>query len=82
MSWWLLYDCLFADFYLYDLVAWVDLFPYIFLSKLICAEPQMPPRREPTEMEQLIEAQAQLMQVMAQFMANNNGNYVNNNPPP
>jgi hypothetical protein len=33
-------------------------------------------------MEQLIAAQAQLTQVMAQFMANNNGNNGNNNPPP
>jgi hypothetical protein len=33
----------------------------------------MLPRREPTKMEQLIAAQAQLTQVMAQFMANNNG---------
>jgi hypothetical protein len=35
-------------------------------------------------MEQLIAAQAQLTQVIAQFMANNNGNNGNNNnnPPP
>jgi hypothetical protein len=33
-------------------------------------------------MEQLMTAQAQLTQVMAQFMANNNGNNGNNNNPP
>ena len=39
----------------------------------------MPPRRQPTEMEQLIAAQAQLAQVMTQFMANQNNNNGNNN---
>jgi hypothetical protein len=39
----------------------------------------MPPRRTPEEqMQQMMEAQAQLMQVMTQFLANAN----NNNPPP
>ena len=42
----------------------------------------MPPRRQPTELEQLIAAQAQLAQVMAQFMANNNNGTNYNNPPP
>jgi hypothetical protein len=42
----------------------------------------MPPRRDP-EMQQLMEAQAQLMQMMTQFLANqNNQNNNNNNPPP
>ena len=39
----------------------------------------MPPHRQPIEMEQLISAQAQLAQVMAQFMANRNNNNQNNN---
>jgi hypothetical protein len=46
---------------------------------------QMPPRRAPEEqMQQMMEAQAQLMQVMTQFLANanNNNNNNNNNPPP
>jgi hypothetical protein len=46
----------------------------------------MPPRRAPEEqMQQMMEAQAQLMQVMTQFLANannNNNNNNNNNPPP
>jgi hypothetical protein len=41
----------------------------------------MPPRRAPEEqMQQMMEAQALLMQVMTQFLANANNN--NNNPPP
>src|SRR3954462_1398990 len=40
----------------------------------------MPPRRQPTEMEQLMAAQAQLTQVMTQFMANQNNNNENNQP--
>src|SRR3954465_2004595 len=40
----------------------------------------MPPRRQPTEMEQLMAAQAQLTQVMTQFMANQNNNNGNNQP--
>jgi hypothetical protein len=45
---------------------------------------QMPPRRAPEEqMQQMMEAQAQLMQVMTQFLANTqNNNNNNNNPPP
>src|SRR4051812_12806930 len=40
----------------------------------------MPPRRQPTELEQLMAAQAQLTQVMTQFMeAQNNNNNNNNN---
>jgi hypothetical protein len=47
----------------------------------------MPPRRAPEEqMQQMMEAQAQLMQVMTQFLANannnSNNNNNNNNPPP
>jgi hypothetical protein len=45
----------------------------------------MPPRRAPEEqMQQMMDAQAQLMQVMTQFLANanNNNNNNNNNPPP
>jgi hypothetical protein len=44
----------------------------------------MPPRRAPEEqMQQMMEAQAQLMQVMTQFLANvQNNNNNNNNPPP
>jgi hypothetical protein len=46
----------------------------------------MPPHRAPEEqMQQMMEAQAQLMQVMTQFLANtqnNNNNNSNNNPPP
>ena len=38
----------------------------------------MPPRRQPTEMEQLMAAQAQLAQVMTQFMATQNNNNNNN----
>jgi hypothetical protein len=35
----------------------------------------MPPRRAPEEhMQQMMEAQAQLMQVMTQFLANTNNN--------
>jgi hypothetical protein len=45
----------------------------------------MPPRHAPEEqMQQMMEAQAQLMQVMTQFLAhtqNNNNNNNNNNPP-
>src|SRR3954470_11951165 len=40
----------------------------------------MPPRRQPTELEQLMAAQAQLTQVMTQFMANQNNNNRNNQP--
>ena len=41
----------------------------------------MPPRRQPTELEQLMAAQAQLTQVMTQFMeAQNNNNNGNNQP--
>ena len=40
----------------------------------------MPPRRQPTELEQLMAAQAQLTQVMTQFMANQNNNNGNNQP--
>jgi hypothetical protein len=41
----------------------------------------MPPRRAPEEqMQQLMEAQAQLMQVVTDFIANSQNN--NNNPPP
>jgi hypothetical protein len=45
---------------------------------------QMPPRRAPKErMQQMMEAQAQLMQVMTQILANTqNNNNNNNNPPP
>jgi hypothetical protein len=44
---------------------------------------QMPPRRAPEEkMQQMMEAQAQLMQVMTQFLANANNNNNNNPPPP
>jgi hypothetical protein len=44
----------------------------------------MPPHRAPEEqMQQMMEAQAQLMQVMTQFLANvQNNNNNNNNPPP
>jgi hypothetical protein len=43
----------------------------------------MPPRRAPEEqMQQMMEAQAQLMHVMTQFLANANNNNNNNNPPP
>jgi hypothetical protein len=43
----------------------------------------MPPRRAPEEqMQQMMEAHAQLMQVMTQFLANANSNNNNNNPPP
>jgi hypothetical protein len=44
----------------------------------------MPPRRAPEEqMQQMMEAQVQLMQVMNQFLANvQNNNNNNNNPPP
>jgi hypothetical protein len=44
----------------------------------------MPPHHAPDEqMQQMMEAQAQLMQVMTQFLANaNNNNNNNNNPPP
>jgi hypothetical protein len=44
----------------------------------------MPPRRAPEEqMQQMMEAQAQLMKVMTQFLANaQNNNNNNNNPPP
>ena len=53
----------------------------MILSKLTCAEPQIPPRRQPTELEQLMAAQAQLTQVMTQFMeAQNNNNNGNNQP--
>src|SRR4051812_17638325 len=55
----------------------------MILFKLTCAELQMPPRCQPTEMEQLMAAQAQLAQVMTQFMAtrnNNNKNNGNNQP--
>src|SRR3954469_18534258 len=41
----------------------------------------MPPRHQPTELEQLMAAQAQLTQVMTQFMeAQNNNNNGNNQP--
>src|SRR4051812_14527225 len=40
----------------------------------------MSPRRQPTELEQLVAAQAQLTQVMTQFMANQNNNNGNNQP--
>src|SRR3954469_8316051 len=41
----------------------------------------MPPRRQPTELEQLMAAQAQLTHVMNQFMeAQNNNNNGNNQP--
>jgi hypothetical protein len=44
---------------------------------------QMPPRRAPEEqMQQMMEAQAQLMQVMTQFLANVQNNNNNNNNPP
>src|SRR4051812_30529255 len=56
------------------------LLSWLILSKLTYAEPQMPPRRQPTEMEQLMAAQAQLTQVMTQFMANQNNNNGNNQP--
>jgi hypothetical protein len=43
----------------------------------------MPPRRAPEEqMQQMMEAQAQLMQVMTQFLANVQNNNNNNNNPP
>jgi hypothetical protein len=44
----------------------------------------MPPRRAPEEqMQQLMEAQAHLMQVVTQFIANSQNNNNNNiNPPP
>jgi hypothetical protein len=43
----------------------------------------MPPHRAPEEqMQQMMEAQAQLMQVMTQFLANANNNNNNNPPPP
>jgi hypothetical protein len=47
----------------------------------------MPPRCAPEElMQQMMEAQAQLMQIMTQFLANANNNNNNNNntprPPP
>src|SRR3954469_5861043 len=40
----------------------------------------MPPRRQPTELEQLMAAQAKLSQVMTQFIANQNNNNGNNQP--
>jgi hypothetical protein len=45
---------------------------------------QMPPSHAPEEqMQQMMEAQAQLMQVMTQILANTqNNNNNNNNPPP
>jgi hypothetical protein len=44
----------------------------------------MPPHHAPEEqMQQMMETQAQLMQVMTQFLANaNNNNNNNKNPPP
>jgi hypothetical protein len=43
----------------------------------------MRPHRAPKEqMQQMMEAQAQLMQFMTQFLANANNNNNNNNPPP
>src|SRR3954464_12794046 len=91
----LLYICDFMECLLYDLfVHWVDFF---FLSSiyliLIYAKPQMPPRRDPSNnndnadaVQQLIAAQAQMMQMMTQFFQNQNQNQNqnqhNNNPPP
>ena len=46
----------------------------------------MPPRRDPTQeaLQELITAQAQMMQLRTQFLQNNNNNnnQNNNNPPP
>src|SRR3954447_24541919 len=80
-------ECLLYDFF----VHWVDFFfcSSIYL-KLIYAKPQMPPRRDPSNndnadaVQQLIAAQAQMMQMMTQFFQNQNQNQNqnNNNPPP
>src|SRR3954469_24320499 len=76
----LLYICDFMECLLYDLfVHWVDFFFFssIYLI-LIYAKPQMPPRRDPSNndnadaVQQLIAAQAQMMQMMTQFFQNQN----------
>src|SRR3954468_10288849 len=89
----LLYVCDFMECLLYDLfVHWVDFFfcSSIYLI-LVYAKPQMPPRRDPSNnndnadaVQQLIAAQAQMMQMMTQFFQNQNQNQNqhNNNPPP
>ena len=68
-------------------VVWVD-FPFLSISILIYAKPQMPPRRDNNNNNDennnngLQQVMTQLMQVMTQILANNNNNNNNNPPPP
>src|SRR3954470_24157203 len=75
------------------LVHWVEFFSSLVLSVLYSSMliPQMPPRHDPSNnnnvdaVQQLITAQAEMMQMMTQFFQNQNQNQNqnnNNNPPP